>query len=296
MAHWATIIVSVLIIIGLSVWLWRFPALRPYISGFGAGLAAFLAPMPGFLTPETRGKWLIAIGVTALIGLGTWFSTDYVQREKDRVQQERDRVQRERDRSRESAHLQQEFFTTTIKNLPAKEQSEFLLSSGHRLNELFVQRQGEAVLGPASVMTEIDHGNGHALYFSGEVLRGLRRQTDMRRAFQHYLAAAESHEEAFVGDYRGCSASPSGFCGERTAWIRHLMALDYYRESLTASSTASRIDQLRTAFMYERGAMKLQTSGFKRDGSLESSCEILQGIKAQLTALGEMTSDVDSVL
>jgi hypothetical protein len=67
--------IAVLVIFMICLVLWRFEVLRPYLATLGAGLAAFLSPLPGLLAPETRGKWTSSVIIAAFIAAGTWFAT-----------------------------------------------------------------------------------------------------------------------------------------------------------------------------------------------------------------------------
>jgi hypothetical protein len=292
--HWAVLAVLALaLLITIAAWLWHFPALRPYLVGLATAMAAFLGPLPGLLSPKTRGKWLIAIGVAAVIGLGAWYSSDQLEKERNRLEREANRLEKEGDRFKLRISLQQEFFRASVKKLSTDERSRFLVGAAGRLAELYPQPKVEPLLDVISVVNEIDQGNGHAYYFAGEEYRSLMDQTNMRGAFQHYLAAAGHHPEAVDGDSHSCSQRPAGYCGERTALIDHFMARDYYHEALKTSGDRQ-VEDLRTALTYQQHG--LQIWRFNRDGSVESSCELLQGIAKQLHALGQPTNQVDSAL
>jgi hypothetical protein len=292
--HWAVLAaLALVLVIAAAAWLWHFPTLRPYLVGLATAMAAFLGPLPGLLSPKTRGKWLMAVGVAAVIGLAAWYSSDQLEKERKRLEKEASRLEREGNRLTQRISLLQEFFRASVKNLSTDEQSRFLLGAGRRLGKLYPQPRAEPLLDVISVVNEIDLGNGHAYYFAGEEYRSLIDQTNMRGAFQHYLAAANHHPEATDGDYKTCYERPAGYCGERTAFINHLMAQDYYREALSASGNR-RVENLRTALRYEEQG--LQIWRFNRDGSLESSCELLQGIAKQLHALGLSPNEADPVL
>jgi hypothetical protein len=286
-ALWA-VVGSLVLILGTSALLWRFEALRPYIAAFAAALAAFLAPIPGLLTPETRGKWLFTVGVAAAIGLGTWYSSEILARENRQLQKEGDELKRR-------FQLEQDYFKISIKRLRAEDKEIFLIDAGKRLNEFYVQHRFQPTLDLVSVMTDIDTANGHALYFAGEQYRGVRNQTDMRGAFQHYLAIAKHNPEASIGEIKACGTRASGYCGERTAWIKHLMARDFYGEAIKFSGDRQ-FASLRTAFDYEQTSLDICPSGFDRDGTLESSAEILRGIGLHFKDLGQSTTEVDAAL
>lgn len=51
-------LLGVLIVFLVCVALWEIAWLRPYLAAGGAGLAAFLGPIPGIISPDSRSKWL----------------------------------------------------------------------------------------------------------------------------------------------------------------------------------------------------------------------------------------------
>ena len=292
--HWALLVTLALaLLLIIAAWLWHFPALRPYLLGLATGMAAFLGPLPGLLSPKTRGKWFIAVGVAAVIGLGAWYSSYQLEKERNRLEKEANGLEKEGDRLKIRISLQQEFFRSSVKRLSTDERSRFLIGAAGRLAELYPQPKVDPLLDVISVLNEIDPGNGHAYYFAGEEYRSLADQTNMRGAFQHYLAAADRHPEAIEGDSHNCSERPAGYCGERTALIDHFMARDYYHEALKTSGDR-RLEDLRTALNFEQHGLRIWR--FNRDGSVESTCELLQGIAKQLLALGQPTSPADSAL
>jgi len=177
--HWA-VIVGLTFIIGLTcIALWRFHAIRPFLAGAGAGLAAFLAPLPGFLTPDTRGKWFIAIFLASLIGVGTWYSTDAIEQER-----------RQLDRR---LRVHQDVLTRSAVLLQGDERSTFILNTAGRLKELYGTHDFDSILDITDVLAGLDKNNGHVLYYRGEAYRSLQRGTDMRGSFQKYLQEAAHH-------------------------------------------------------------------------------------------------------
>jgi hypothetical protein len=287
MRPWVVVLGIVLLTAVIAISLWHFHGLRPYLAGFGAGVAAFLAPLPGLLTPKMRGKWLLAIGIACLIGLGAWYSADDIERKKDRLELRSDQLD-------QRLQLQRELFASTIKNLPSDEQAKFVLSAATLLRKLYKQSSFESVLDVAQVLGTVDQENGHALYFLGEGYRSLDERTSMRGALQQYLQAADHHAEAEDGDAAACYQRTSGYCRERTAWINHLMANDYYQEART--SRGEEASNLGTAFNYEKHVLETRPHGFYHLASIESSCGLLQQIASELRHLGQSTGDIEAVL
>jgi len=261
-----------------SVLLWHHESLRPIMVGVGAGLAAFLAPIPGLLTPKMRGKWIIAIFLSALIGLGTWYSTDHLQDERQDLDQR--------------LEAQHDSFESAIKDLAPEAQLKFELTSGSRLKALYKARQFHAALDLTRIISVIDPDNGHALYFAGEAHRSLHERTDMRWAFLDYLAAADRNSDAWNGEAEKCYDRPGGFCAERTAWIDHLMANDYYYEAFDRPKQ-NRADALVTAYRYEHHVLEIRPKGFYASLTMKSSCDVLHGVGNQLGKLGRYLQELD---
>jgi hypothetical protein len=271
------VLVFVLLIVAVCMSLWGFQFLRPLLAGFGAGIAAFLAPLPGLMTPESRGKWLVAIGLACLIGLGTWYSSDAIERERDHLE-------------RKTA-----IFESAIRALQTEGTQKLVLVEARDMRDLFNQRQFEPVFDRVDLLRAIDHENGHALYFRGELYRVLRQRTDMRGAFREYLQLADHYPEALVGDARQCYLRPTGYCAERTEWISHLLAQDFLNEGRTCPRDRA-AGVLGTAFYYEGEVLKMRPQGFDPTESIESSCQLLHGIVRELSRLGQRTADVEVAL
>jgi hypothetical protein len=295
LAHWGVITSLTVMIVAVCVLLWRFPPLRPFLAGFGAGAAAFLAPLPGLLTPAVRGKWLIAVGVASVIGLGTWYSSNT-------IEEERDSLARKVDQVGQRLRLQRGAFrggplALAIKKLPVSEQSMFLLDAANSLKMLYHDGRFDSVLNLAEIVGDLNTGNGHALYFEGEAYRSLGDRTNMRGQLQKYLQESDHRTDSLDGDAARCYQRPGGYCRERTAWIDHLLANDYYREALTSGSQIDReASSLGTAFNYEKHTLAIRPLGFYRLESIESSCELLHDLARELRRLGSNPSDVNLAL
>lgn len=261
--------------------LWHLSAIRPYLIGFSAALAAFLGPLPGIVDPQMRGKWLIAVILAAFIGLGTWYSADALEKEKDQMKGRLDTLH--------------ESLGTAITGLPSEGQSHLFLKAAPRLKSLLHQRHFGSVLDLVQVLANADQDNGHVLYFAGEGHRVLQERTDMRGSFQHFLQGADHHPEAQDGDAAKCYERPSGYCAERTEWIEHLMADDYRKEALDLEGS-KKTDALLTALNYERHTLTSRPCGFYRDQSVLSSYELMEGLAIQLRKLQLSTEEIDSLL
>ncbi len=140
--------------------------------------------------------------------------------------------------------LQSQTFGNIFRELPETFQNELLLKIAtllkSELNDAmdgkksnFTDRDLQTTWGPATFIYKIKPDNGHALYFRGEVKRLLGDREAFRRYFDRYLTNSEK-SEGKSGPTGGneCYERALGYCLERTAYICHLMALDFYRESM----------------------------------------------------------------
>jgi hypothetical protein len=288
LSRWWTILGLISLIVLICMSLWHFGWLRPYLAGLGAGLGAFITPLPALLEPGTRGKWQIAVGLACIVGLGTWYSADKIQRERDAL--ERQAVQIE-----SRFQSQREGFESWLKRLPSDQQSAFLLYGQGHLLSLYRKQKYQAMVDVAQLLASVDQGNGHAFYFEGEGYRSMGQRTDMRGAFRRYLQVADHHPESRQGDAYSCSQRPAGYCGERTEWVSHLMAIDYLRQARTGPR-AQALTSLATSFDYERRVLSTRHKGFELEGTMPSSCVVLQGIANELAMLHQPRPEVDSLL
>lgn len=290
--------VAVLVLMIAAIWLWHFHGLRVYIAGLGTAVATFLgAFLPSVIEPKTRGKWLIAVGVAAFVGVVAGFGADQAEKERKHAEKEASLLN-------ERVSLQQQFFRASVKSLSEDEKRKFLLGASRQLAKLYPHATAEPILDVVAVVNEIDSENGHALYFAGEEFRSLFDQTDMRGVFQRYLASVPRHPLALDGIAHDCHDRVDGYCGERTALINHMMARDAYDEALKYDGER-RATGLRTALDYEQKVLDIwhvdehgstKYWHFNRDGTFASSCEILLGIAMQFRATGQPTKDADEAL
>src|SRR6266849_489827 len=283
------ILLGFLLISASSILLWRhFHDLRPYIAGGGAALAAFLPSVYVFLTPETRGKWILSVGLACLLGLGVWYSSYLLEEEKDSLARAKQQLSAR-------LHMQRQTFAASHSNLPTAERSQYIIITAKAFKDLYAQHQFENVLDLSGVLAAAEPENGHALYYQGEAQRSLHLRTDMRGSFQKYLQGAEHDPDSLVGDAHECYLHPAGYCGERTAWINHLMANDYYEEAQTVPANV-RLDSLNTALNYEKHVLEIRPHGFYTLEAVRSSCELMQQFAARLRELGQSTTDIDSAI
>jgi tetratricopeptide (TPR) repeat protein len=129
----------------------------------------------------------------------------------------------------------------------------------------------------------LDPENGHGLYYRGEVKRlsdqerftpkscvrmPLAENTSLPDAyhndFNRYLDNVRSLAEIeTAGDTarKSCYERAKGYCPQRTAWIEHLLANDFYAEGLASTNPNTRSTKFEEALGWAEKALKLYPRG-----------------------------------
>ncbi len=141
-----------------------------------------------------------------------------------------------------------------------------IIRAGQTIREQFRTQRFDCVASVATVLLQVDEYNGHGLYFTGEVWRVKARQDPahsdfsrerMREHFFRYLA----HEPRLPSNERDgkaedCYKREKGYCGERTAWINHIMATDYYQQAQDEVDNNTKVQRLRRALEFANAALR----------------------------------------
>jgi tetratricopeptide (TPR) repeat protein len=278
---------AVLIILLLCAVLWDSVDLRPALATIGAGLAAFLGPIPSIISPELRNKWLVSIFVSALIAAGTWFATQdlaiHLQQIKDQTVALAERLEQHK-----------KALVTLLKTATPDAIASVHAEAGPLLKSLYLQHRNQEVLDLALPLLELDPNNGTSLSFVAYAYRALGNTGDTKKYLESYLALAQNIEAAKHGPQKDCYDNPAGFCGERTGWLSHLRATIAVREATHEPAVEKKLKFLAEAFEHEK--RNVETIKWNRPGKDEgfdtndeepmSSCEVLQRVVDQLRALG----------
>jgi hypothetical protein len=136
-----------------------------------------------------------------------------------------------------------------------------------------LEKNDSADFGRAEALIEalksIDQHNGHAWYFAGEIKRIRNRASFTSKScfrgsppgqiegleiyqqdFHRYLEVAQSLPAIETGSDTSseiCYRRPKGYCLQRTAWIYHLFANDFYLRAVAQSDRQARIADLTRA-------------------------------------------------
>jgi hypothetical protein len=241
--HWpsALAFAGLAILVGLFSWVWQFEAWHPYAATVaGAVGAVTLASAPFF--PNRYLLALIACGAifTAWV---TWFTAVDMTKKTEELTKKDLELARYRDEITRRDHrigMLKEYLGEFITRLPESEKAEVLTRGGavtsQRFQEALTQLlpfSDEAVRDVIDLMYRFDKNNGHALYFSGELDWHRRRADHGQTQFYTYLEEEQGLASQFRQNDTSLAAcrNPRGYCQQRTAWINHLLANDFYNQA-----------------------------------------------------------------
>lgn len=157
-------------------------------------------------------------------------------------------------------------------------------------------------------LMQADPNNGDALYYSGELKRiknstlftpksclipaGLKSAPELdpyESDFFQYL----DHEQKLPESEKGgsdssdiCYSRVNGYCPQRTAWINHLLANDFYDEALLTKDSKNRQQKLEMAISFAETAEKLyqNSEGVKGFSQCTATTDLIHLAKNKLGA------------
>ena len=268
-----TLAIVILIALFAFVSLWYFNILRPYLVPVGAALGTFFAAIPGIVSPTMKGKLLPAIVASLVVGTGTWYTTFNLEREKQSLEVRH--------------HLMQSSFLNYSKTLGPESKSQLLIKLSLDLRQQFAAKEYDYVEEISGLVLEISPDNGHGLYYSGEVWRVRGNQEQMRGQFNRY----RSVEKLQPLDQRKIKGSdcyylaPIGFCGERTGWVDHMQANNFYQRALGEKEQGTKVSSLKTACGFVRESFDRYPSGFDASKSFYSTEDLQERILKDMATL-----------
>lgn len=146
--------------------------------------------------------------------------------------------------------LRQEFARATALRTPPLNEDDF-----RRVHELI------------TALSQIDPLNGHAIYYSGQMKRWLGRKTEAQQDFYKYLEnEPQQPKVASEGDIsvETCYRSTAGYCRQRSGWICHLLANDFYQKGLVEGSTDQARYHFNLAVQYAQKTLGFFPGGFEQ--------------------------------
>jgi hypothetical protein len=242
---------ALLLIAFAFFWAWDREEWRPFVSAAAGGLAALLAALTRLLKDdEAAAKWILTIGAVAFSAAFSWYTTTTLTNKLA----EQTEIARHLE-----ARLQllKDDAVDYAQQLPKEDTPRILTAAGAKLRDRF-----NAVIGrkppfhvrdfdPSEdliyIIKKLDPYNGHALYLSGEIERSIGGLSKGRQRFYEYLEQEKGRTRNGEVGITACR-NPEGFCRERTAWIFHLLALDFYQYGKNLKSTGHPAIEYQAAF------------------------------------------------
>jgi len=212
---------------GFLVVLWEFPQVRPLVISIGLALASLFCAIPALTSTEFKGRWFAVVFGSLLVGIGTWYTSFELVHQKEALE------------GKLSGHVT--LLQRYVNFLPPEQRPDVMITFAKIIREEYRQRDYDLVLQINELLSNIFPDNGHLKYYEGEVWRQRKDYGRMQDSFYRYLSlAAHRPAEEALGDAEDCYTRSTGFCGERTGWVCHLMAANFYAQALGANSEAQK--------------------------------------------------------
>jgi hypothetical protein len=235
----ATIVMLVFLALAF-LWAWEAKEWRGYISATAAGLGTFLAATAAF-SEKGEIRWGFSFAGAMFTAWVAWYSnSDLAEQLKEKSR----RVDALNERLIITKKDVQHFATLVPKDAIGRILQDAGWEARSRFNETvektdFNKDDLDSSKDLLEFIKSIDSENGHYLYISAEIARKLGDRSAGRADLYAYLNRQEAfYPQARQGEYGPCR-NPDGFCRERTAWVFHLLANDFYQEGL-AQKTAKK--------------------------------------------------------
>jgi hypothetical protein len=291
--HLITVIFLALLIAGLFSFIARQPQLREWLgpaAGIAAALGAILTAASAF-TSRASFRWIIVVIGGVLTGWAAWYPTAELNDDlKSKSQQLFDDDRRLQFAKLHLAQITSDFPTDNVLTKAGS------LLSGEFNAELtasdFAKHRRQQDFGVSQDLIDLlrffDKKNGHAFYYQGEIDRKIGRSDNGHQNFFAYI-----NEEPLVPHARDggpsieACRSPRGYCLQRTAWINHLVANDFYEDATAKAAKNVDQDEIRVmlgqALKYGCEAINLYNkSGFADPDQLKPTIVIVNGINKKL--------------
>lgn len=215
---------------------WQIFVFRVALGMAAAGIGALV---PGFITVNVH-RYVRAGGALALFAIVFFMNPPalitFVPPSPAEVKQ---------------SDFRREEFQAYVKALAPDKQGSYLLRAAGML--LTAHRQGNLSYADDIIrfLSETDPFNGHALYYAGELKRYRRLRDQSHADFFRYLSFEKTlPERQRGGEAQACYTRPNGYCGERTGWICHLLANDFYEKGLKEGNEKKKRELFQTVREY----------------------------------------------
>jgi hypothetical protein len=262
------LILTVIISVGFLSFSWyAMPSWRPFLIPIGTTLGALFSAVPGLISERMGVRWFYAVLGCILVGLVTWFTTMDMANQLDAKRDELASIQSRynllnNDLRRYARASDGQVILEAAKILRDEWRNKILASAP-------AQRDYTHADEIIKLISEIDPNNGHALYYEGESKRKRGVAGSSQHDFLGYLEIERNLPEDEKGgstDPEVCYQRPKGYCKQRTAWIQHLLAKDYYKTGRAETDREKKRDAYQLSLRYARAALSNYPGGFYADG------------------------------
>jgi hypothetical protein len=247
-----SIAIPILLLVAFAFfWAWDQEEWRPVVSAAAGGLAALLAALTRLLKDdEAAAKWILTIGAVGFSATFAWYTTTTL---TNKLTEQTEVAQRREAR----LQLLKDDVVEYAQQLPKEDSARILTGAGVKLRDRFNAAIGRKPpfrnqdFDPSEdiiyIIKKLDPNNGHGLYLSGEIERSLGGLSKGRQRFYEYLELEKGRTRNGEVGVTACRNS-EGFCRERTAWIFHLLANDFYQYGRSLKSAGRPALEYRAAF------------------------------------------------
>jgi hypothetical protein len=233
----ATSLVLLIVIGLLFVWMWQTKDWQSYIGAAAGGLGAMLGASAGLFREGERARWILAIAGGIFTAWVTWYTVSDLTKELKEKTETADLLSKRLDTEKKDVAYY-------LKLVPPSDLSLVLTEAGWNIRDRFLQAIAKRPFHPyeldttkdgLELMESIDGDNGHVHYFRGLIDRMLGDPAKGRQRFYAYLnKESRSQPPTRNGEIGALPCrTPQGFCRERTAWVFHLLANDFYAEAMS---------------------------------------------------------------
>jgi hypothetical protein len=251
---WGSLVILLVLTFGI-LFLWQRTewqsALSAVIAGLGATLGSAVALLEG---RQTKARLLLVLAGGIFTAWFAYYSTS------DLAEQLRTKSER------------LDFFRADLldylKPLPVPEIQPVLKEAGEKLRTRFNEEIArklpfsrsdfDASRDLIELISKLDDNNGHVHYFLRKIDRGLGDVAGGDQQFYAYLTAEHGRTRQGALGYPPCD-TPEGYCRERTAWIFHVLANDFYEDGirLEQANNPDASARFSTALLHTCSAIKL---------------------------------------
>jgi hypothetical protein len=246
---------ALIVLAAIIVLMWQRTDWQSFLSAAIGGLGATLAGGAALLEErEAKARWILILAGGAF---SAWFAYYTTSDLSEQLKTKSERVE----------FLRADLLAY-LKPLPRDQIQPILAEAGKRLRVRFNQviarkppfrsTDFDASQDLIDLISAFDDNNGHVHYFRGEIKRALGDVAKGESEFYAYLTAENGRTRTGALGAPPC-VNPDGFCRERTAWIFHMLANDFYEDGMALKRDGQPDAQARlsTALQHACSAIKL---------------------------------------